>query len=100
VGTVTKLGLELFRTTTFPVGPASPLSVTVPVTTVDDPPTTDDGETVRPVKVAGATVSQAVWVTPARVPLIEIATFDATPDVETEKLTLVAPPGIVTDAGT
>jgi hypothetical protein len=59
-GTVTKLELELFKATTSPAGPASPFSVTVPVTTVEEPPTTADGEIVKPVNAAGVTVSQPV----------------------------------------
>lgn len=45
VGTVAIAIFEVDRLTTVPEGPASPLSVTVPVTTVDEPPTTEVGET-------------------------------------------------------
>jgi len=50
----------LFRVTTSPAGPASPLIVTVPVTVVVDPPTTVVGDNASEVSVAGWTVSTQV----------------------------------------
>jgi hypothetical protein len=45
VGTVAAAGMELTSFTTAPIGPASPVNDTVPVTVDAEPPTTGDGET-------------------------------------------------------
>jgi len=61
-GTVTDAGNvaaeldELDRVTTLPLGPAGPLSVTVPVMTAVLPPTTDVAESLTLETVAGVTV--------------------------------------------
>ena len=52
--------LELFKSTTMPAEGASALIVTVPVTSVGEPPTTEAGETLNELTWYGVTVRAAV----------------------------------------
>jgi len=66
-GIVTEAGaviaeLPLERATVTLVGPARPLSVTVPIEVL--PPTTDDGLKLTEARVAGVIVNVAVWLYP------------------------------------
>jgi len=89
--------LELNLIVMPPAG-AVPLRVTVPVE--DNPPTTADGETVRPPRLIGLMVSEADLVEPPMVVAIVAVTLDETAEVPTEKVAEVAPAGTVTDPGT
>ena len=60
VGTVAAEVFALARLTTTPVGPAAPVSVTVPVTAVAEPPVTLVGESVTVCTPGAWTVRVAV----------------------------------------
>jgi hypothetical protein len=85
--------------TTEPDGPAALPSVTVPVTTVGDPPTTDVGETAKVVSTAGVMWSDGFIETVPRVAVITAVVFVETGKVVMVKVAVVAPPGTVTVAG-
>jgi hypothetical protein len=102
-GTVTLTGacaadvLLLCSATLAPCGGAAPFKVTVPVELF--PPITEVGVRVIEDKVAGLTVSVAVFVTP-NVALMPAVDGDATPNVVTVNVAEVVPAATVTEAGT
>ena len=96
-GTVALELLEL-KVTVAPDGPDGPLSVMVPVDEL--PPTTEVGERLRPVRVAGLIVRVPVFEVPFRVPVIVEVVTAETAVVETVKVTVAAPAGTTTVLGT
>jgi hypothetical protein len=102
-GTLTDAGtvaaaLELVRVTLMPPEGAWLLSVTVPVTAV--PPVTALVETVTLVRDGGMIVTCALTVVPPKdAEMVALAVLD-TALAMTEKVTLLAPAGTVTLAGT
>lgn len=99
MGTEAAPVLELANVTTSPDGPALPFRLTVPVTTVAEPPTTVVGDTVTDKTPAGRSVRFATFETAPRVAVTVVGVFESTPLVGTRKLTEVAPARTVTDTG-
>jgi len=97
-GTVA-LGLPELRLTTVPPAAAFPLSVTVPVEGF--PPKTAKGDSARPERIAGLTVSVAdcAAVLPCVAVIVTVVEL-ATGEVETVKVADVAPAATVTLDGT
>jgi hypothetical protein len=91
--------LEFARLTTRPDGPDLPFSLTVPVTTVAEPPRTDVGDSEMLLRLAGTTVSGAVLDTEPSVAVIVALKVTLTPDVGIENCRVFAPDGTVTVAG-
>jgi hypothetical protein len=90
--------LLLARLTVMPaVGAAVPREM-VPVEVF--PPTTEVGLRVNEIKAGGSMVSDAVWVTPFKLPLIVAVVGAATEVVFTTNVWCVEPAGTVTEAGT
>jgi hypothetical protein len=100
-GTEATAELLLSETTAPPMG-AGPFSATVPIEGV--PPVTLAGFNVSAVRLGpdagGVLVSKALCCTPAYDPEIVLVVVVVTALVFTTKLALVAPPGMVTFAGT
>ncbi len=92
---------EATRFTVTPAAGAGALIVTVPVTMVEDPPTTESGETLSDVTSYGLTTKDASCRLPLEVkaPIVTVWECETT-DVVTVKVALVAPLGIVTLIGT
>ena len=84
--------------TTVPPGGDVALSVTVPIDEL--PPTTEEGATERLPAPAAVIVSVAVTDVPDAVAVIVDGVVELTTEVETVKLTELAPPGTVTVPGT
>ena len=98
VGGTTALLLEEERLTVRPPVEAGPSSVTVPVD--DTPAGTDFGETVKPVREGGLTVTLTVTeALPTRAVIVALV-VDETPVVPTLKLTCLEPAGTMTAIGT
>jgi hypothetical protein len=74
--------------------------VTVPVTTVSDPPTTVDGEIWTAVGCGGITVRLAVALVPYLAAVIVAVTSEDTASVSAVNVSDFDPPGIVTESGT
>jgi hypothetical protein len=98
-GTVAAEELELARPTTRPDGPDFPLSLTVPVTVVAEPPETEVGDTETLLKLACTTVKGAVLDNEPNVAVTVALTVAATPDVGIENWNVFAPESTVTEAG-
>jgi hypothetical protein len=92
--------LELERLTVIPVGPAAPLSVTVPVTAVEDPPMTEVGATEKADKVAGVTVRTAPIVVEPSFAETVADFFAETAEVVIVNVPEVAPAAMIRLAGT
>ena len=95
-GNITDEELEVTVTVNPPAG-ARPLRVILPVAV--NPPMTEAGAMLNPVKLAGVMVNVADFVTELPVALIDTLVNDETASVLIVKLTLFAPAGTVTVAG-
>jgi len=91
--------LELERATLIPPLPADPVSVTVRVTFVLLPPTTDVGETDRLASMTGVMVSVAEAESPFAVALMVAVVEEVTAVVVTVNVAEVFPAATVTDVG-
>jgi len=96
-GTVADVELDDSEITAPPT-PIGPLRVTVPVE--EFPPTTDVGLSVTLVRVGALMVNVAVFVVLPCVPVIVAVVVEATEDVVTVNVAVVAPAGTVTVPGT
>jgi hypothetical protein len=94
-GTVRTVVSVLDSETAIPPAGAAWVSVTVPVDVV--PPDTVDGLSERALGRGPCEVRTALCVAPPPVPVIVAVRVDAFAEVETAKLALEAPAGIVTD---
>ena len=100
-GTVATLGLELTRVILSPLAAPNPLSVTAPVMTALDPPTTEFEVRVKLVNVGAVIVRTAVCVVePAKAAEMVAVVVVTTPFVDIVKVATVEPVATVTDAGT
>jgi len=90
--------LELERLTDRPPVGAAELRVTVPVLVL--PPSTEDGESERPMSTGAVTVNVPLAEEEAKVPVIETDVFEATGVVVAVKVAETAPDATVTEAGT
>lgn len=99
VGTVPAAVAELVNVTTFPLGPAALLRVTVPVIVTLLPPTTVEDERVTPETLAGDSVSVAVLEPEPIAAVIVALELADTAFVATVKVAVVAPAATVTEAG-
>lgn len=98
-GTVAALVFELESVTTVPDGPALPFRLTVPVTDVEEPPSTDAGDTVTDATHAGSKVSVQFLDVESRVAVIVTGVLESTPRVGTLNVAEVAPAAMVTVDG-
>lgn len=76
------------------------MRVTVPITAVDEPPTTTVGDTVKLVKLEGKTETVHVWEVVPWVAVTVAVTCAFTTVVVQTNVALVAPAAIVTVEGT
>jgi len=96
-GTLAEMLFEL-RFTTAPLGPAGPVSVTVPVE--GEPPRTEVGLRLTVLRVEAVMARAAVCLSLARVAVIVADAFESTPVVVTVTVAEVAPLATVTELGT
>ena len=98
-GRVAASVLELVRVITTPALGAGPEIVTVPVTAVVVPPTTEVGLTATETRVGAWILSVAVLVVVPNVPVMVEVVLDATAVVAIAKVAVFAPASTVTEAG-
>lgn len=91
--------LELVRLTIVPEGPDFPFKLMVPVTVVDEPPTTLVGATVIDRTPAGRSVRVQFFDVGPSVAVSVVMVFASTPRFGTGNVVDVAPLGTVTVAG-